>query len=326
MRFILPVSHARTALVCSALLVVLSACGQSSPASDKTDAGESETGVTLTADQIKSLGVTTAPARSATYRGRISGYGIVEPLDTIAQADADIISTSAAAAQSAAAAARAKSLSTGNEAAVSQEAAEAAQSKAASDQAALALAQRKFESVFGLHAPWQTIAERKAVVARLAQGQAVLVRVTFPLGALGGARPEEIAIARLGNANVSWTSRLIWEAPADANLPGTGFYCLVNGSDLVQNEHVTVWTNVGAQLTGVWVPQTAILVGENETWIYVEPETRHFRRILIDTSRPERDGFFLGRDAGVAPGEEVVTGAAGLLLAREVNPVTDSGD
>lgn len=323
---LIPSSGAKTFLPSTALLLVLAACGPSAPTADKKDDSDSQSGVTLTADQIRSLGITTMPARSAAYRRTISGYGVVVGLDAIAQADADITSASAAAVQSAAAAARAKSLSTGDEAAVSQEVVEAAQSKAATDQAALALAQRKFESVFGLHAPWQTAGERKSVMTKLTAGQAVLVRATFPLGSLGGGRPLEIAIARLGNADVNWTSRLIWEAPADPNLPGTGFYCLIDGSNLAQNEHLAIRVRVGAPQAGVVVPRSAVLVGENNTWVYVEPERGHFLRIPIDTGRPEQDGFFLGRDSGVSPGENVVTGAAGLLLAREVNPSTDAGE
>lgn len=309
-----------------AILIVLAGCGQSAPAADKKNEGGSQTGVILTPEQIKSLGIATTPARITTYRRTVSGYGVVVALDTIAQADADIASAAAVAQQSAAAAARARSLSTGDEAAVSQEVVEAAQSKAEADQAALALARHKFQSVFGLGAPWKTPADRKAVMAKLAAGRAVLVRVTFPLGSLGGAKPREIAVARLGNARRLWTSHTVWEAPADPNLPGTGFYCLVEGSDLAQNEHLTAGVQVGQQSAGVWVPQTAILVSEDDTWVYVEPESGHFLRVRIDIDRPEKDGFFLGPDAGITPNEKIVTGAAGLLLAHEINPGTDDED
>jgi hypothetical protein len=311
---------------CAAFLIALTGCGQSAPASDKKDDGDSQTGVTLTPEQTKELGITTAPARSATYRQTVSGYGVVVALDTIAQADADIESAAAAAAQSAAAAARARSLSTGPEAAVSQEVVEVAQSKAAADAAALGLAQRKLQSLFGLNAPWKTPAQRKAIMAKLAGGQAVLVRVTFPLGSLGGLRPDAISIARLGNATQNWTSRTIWEAPADSNLPGSGYYCLLEGSNLAQNEHLNAAVRIGPQSSGVWIPQTAVLVGENNTWVYVEPNPGHFVRVQVDTGKPDNGGLFLDSNAGIAPNEGVVTGAAGLLMAREVNPSAGGGD
>lgn len=316
----------RAMLCCAAVFIPLAGCGKSSPPADKKDDNDTQAGVTLTPEQVKVLGIATAPARAATYRQTVTGYGVVVALDIVAQADAEIASASAAATQSAAAAARARSLSTGEEAAVSQEVVETAQSKAAADQAALGLAERKFQSAFGLDAPWKNAVERKAVMAKLASGRAVLVRVIFPLGSLGGLRPQEITVARLGNTSQNWTSRMIWAAPADANLPGIGFYCLVEGSSLAQNEHLTASVSVGPQSNGVWVPQAAVLVGENSTWVYVEPQTGHFVRVQIDPSRSQNGGIFLDGRTGIAPNEQVVTGAAGLLLAREINPATVSGD
>jgi hypothetical protein len=316
----------RLALPCAALLLSIAGCGQSAPAEDKKDAGDNQAGVTLTPEQVKDLGIATTPARAAIYRQTVSGYGAVVALDTIAQADADVASALAAAAQSAAAAVRARSLSTGEEAAVSREVVEATQSKAAADQAALGLAERKLQSAFGFDAPWKTPAARKAVMAKLASGEASLARITFPLGSLGGQQPSQISVARLGNATQSWACRTVWEAPADPNLPGNGYYCLLGRTGLAQNEHLTARVGLGPELPGVWIPQAALLVGENNSWIYVEPETGHFVRVPVDTGKPDKDGFFLDRGAGVTPNEKIVTGAAGLLMARETNPSTEAGD
>ena len=310
-----------------AACLMLAACEKSATtAEEKKDDTGSQSGVSLTPEQVKSLGIATSAATASSYRQKVSGYGVVVSLDTIAQADADVATAAAAAAQSEAAASRAKSLSTGEEAAVSREVVEAAQSKAAADRAALSLAERKSQSAFGLHAPWRSPAERQAIMAKLASGKAVLARVTFPLGALAGARPSEISISRLGNSDVSWTSKTIWEAPADPSLPGTGFYCLVEGSDLAQSEHLTAWVSVGPKMDGVVVPQSAILVGENDVWVYVEPEQGHFTRVRVDTTRPTPGGIFLPRDGGIAANEKVVTAGAGLLLARETNPGGGSAD
>ena len=182
------------------------------------------------------------------------------------------MTASAAAAQSAAAAARAKSLGTGEEAAVSREVVEAAQSKAAADQAALALARRKTDAAFGINAPWHTAAERAAIMARLASGKSVLVRVTFPLGSVSGPSPSSVTVTRLGQSAQSWTATQVWDAPADPNLPGRGFYALVNGSDLAQNEHVTASIPVGPVQTGVVVPASALVFGESEAWVYVQTQ------------------------------------------------------
>src|SRR5581483_3867032 len=186
--------------ICAAMLaalLALSACGKSDQAaSEKKDDADNAPGVALSADQVKSLGIATQAARAATYQQEVAGYGVVTALDTIAQSDADFATASAAATQSAAAAARARSLATGEEAAVSREVVEQADAKAAADRAALALAARKRESVFGPKAPFG--ADRGALIADLSGGRAVLVRVTFPLGSLGGV-PRSLRIARLGD-------------------------------------------------------------------------------------------------------------------------------
>jgi multidrug efflux system membrane fusion protein len=306
-----------------AALLALAACGK--PAAEKPAEKEAETpGITLKAEEIQSLGIVTVPARSASWRQQISGYGVVMALDTIAQTDADVQTAQAAAAQSQAAAARAQSLSTGEEAAVSRELVETAQSKAAADQAALALARRKTDAAFGRNAPWHDAASRQAIMARLASGRSVLVRVTFPLGMLDNEKPGTLQIARLGANPKSLTTNTVWEAPADNSFPGRGFYALVDGSDLAQNEHVTAMVPMGSAQAGVSVPADALIYGESEAWIYVQTQPGTFLKTRIDTGKVLGDGYFVAE--GVRAGQPVVTRGAGLLLAHETNPSTEAGD
>ncbi len=311
------------------LCAVLAACGQGSSDTDKDkDKKPTETaGVTLTPEQIKSLGIATMPVQAAVWVRQVTGYGTVVALDTIAQSDADYLTAAAAAKQSEAAATRARALSTGEEAAVSREVVEAAQSKASADAAALALARRKADAAFGIHAPWHNEAERSQLMGELSSGRTVLVRVTFPLGTLAGITPAKISISRLGGAGQSWTSNRVWEAPADANLPGRGFYVLVSGSDLAQNEHVYASVAVGQPQSGVVVPASSLLLSEGEASAYLETSPGHFERAKVGTDKPMGDGYFVASGAGIAPGRPVVTGGAGILLAHEVNPSSgDAGD
>jgi hypothetical protein len=309
-----------------AALLLLAACGK--PAADKPAAEkEAETpGLTLKAEEVTSLGIATMPAQAASWRQQISGYGVVTALDAIAANDAEVMTAQAAAAQSQAAAARARSLSTGEEAAVSREVVETAQSKAAADQAALMLAQRKTDAAFGHNAPWHDAASRQAVMARLASGRSVLVRVTFPLGALGNTIPATLQIARLGANPKSWTTNTIWEAPSDSTFPGRGFYTLLDGSDLAQNEHVTATVPVGAGQAGVTVPAAALIYGDNEAWVYVQTQASTFLKTKIDIGKPLGDGYFVADGAGIRAGQKIVTSGAGLLLARETNPSTEAGE
>ncbi len=138
-----------------AMLLALYACGQ--PAADSNpaekEAAESP-GVTLNAEEVESLGFTTAPGAGGAlcrpdqrlWRG--DGAGCHRPVPMPMS-----LTAQAAASQSQAGAARAQSLATGEEAAVSREVVEARQSKAAADQAALALARRKAEARSGTTHP-----------------------------------------------------------------------------------------------------------------------------------------------------------------------------
>jgi hypothetical protein len=306
-----------------AALILLSSCGK--PAQKTAAEPETETpGITLKAEDVASLGITTVPAQAASWRQQVSGYGVVTALDAIAQTDADVMTAQAAAAQSAAAAARARALSTGEEAAVSREVVETAQSKAAADAAALALARRKTEAAFGRNAPWRDAASRQAIMARLASGRSVLVRVTFPLGSLGNEVPHALRITRLGANPQSWTATTIWDAPSDATIPGRGFYALLDGSDLAQNEHVTAAVPVGAAQAGVTVPATALVYGDSEAWVYVQTKPGTFLKTPIDTGKAMGGGYFVTQ--GIRAGQPVVVGGAGLLLARETNPSTEAED
>lgn len=308
-----------------AAFLLLAACGK--PAAEKPPEKEAVTpGLILKAKEIKSLGIATAVAEPASWREQMSGYGVVTALDAIAVNDAEVMTARAAVAQSQAAAARARSLATGEEAAVSREVVETAQSKAAADQAALMLAQRKTDAAFGHNAPWHAAASRQAVMARLASGRSVLVRVTFPLGALGNAVPATLQIARLGANPKSWTSSTIWEAPADSTFPGRGFYALLDGSDLAQNEHVTATVPVGGAQGGVTVPATSLIYGDNEAWVYVQTQPETFLKTKIDIGKPLGDDYFVADGAGIRAGQKIVTSGAGLLLARETNPSTEAGD
>jgi hypothetical protein len=308
----------KIALIAASLLL-LTACGKTDkPAEAEKEAAEGP-GLTLKPEEVKSLGITVQAAAPAQFTGRIEGYGVVTALDTIAQADSDFLTAQAAAAQSAAAAARARSLSTGEDAAISREQLEVAESKATADAAALALARRKTEAAFGLNSPLHDGASRNAVMQRLASGAAVLVRASFP--ATGGAAPKRIDISRMGADRKSWTARTVWDAPADAAVPGRSFYALVENSDLAQNERVIAAIPTGASQAGAKIPAHALVYGESEVWVYVQTAANTFLRTKVDISRPLDDGYFVN---SVKPGDKVVTDGAGLLLAREINPSTQA--
>jgi hypothetical protein len=280
-------------------------------------------GLVLDKEQIEKLGVVTQPAGAASYMAEISGYGQVQGHENIALLTAEIATAQAAARQSGAALARIKQLA-GTPGAFPTDALENAERQAAADAAALSLAQRKLTATLGQGGPWNAETGRGAL-ADLAAGRTKLIRATFPPGALGAGAPRRLRVAQfdVGGKTRDWKTSAVWEAPADAAIPGRSFFALLSGSDVNEGERVQVWASAGAaNAAGVLVPASAVVLNNDAYWCYVEKPAGTFARVAIDTSRPLRDGYFVA--AGLAAGDAIVTRAAGLLLAREINPSTEA--
>ena len=135
----------------------------------------------------------------------------------------------------------------------------------------------------------------------------------FPAELLALRRLSHPTIARIFDAGV--TAGSCWYASE-----------LVDGSDLAQNEHVTVEVPVGVAVAGVMVPTDALVYGQNQTWAYVQREPGKFERVAIDPAKAMTGGYFLPQAGGVQAGQAIVVQGAGLLLARELNPSTEAGD
>jgi hypothetical protein len=287
---------------------------------------EAAEGVVLTAEQVEKLGVTTEPAKASDYVQEVVGYAVVIPHDTVATAVAELATAQAAQEQSHAAAARAQRL-TGTAGAMSADAVETANRQVAVDAAAFALAEHRLSSVLGVGPPGVVLRER-STLQDLASGKLKLIRATFPLGALRGAPPARLRAARLEASSVGgsqnspgWILSTVWNAPADASLPGRSFFALLKGGDVSEGERLLVWApGTGPAVRGVTVPATALVISAGKYWCYVERKPGVYARSEVLTDRPVGDGFVVTES--IAVGDKLVTSAAGLLLAREMNPST----
>ena len=284
------------------------------------DAGAKEeagAGVTLTPEQIEKLGVATEAVRSIDYKEETAGYGVVVAHEAIAQAAAEMVTAQATERLSQSALSRARRLS-GTPGAMSADVEETAARQAAVDSAALTLTLQRMSSTLGLNPPWK-VGENSPVLKDLAGGRIKLVRVTFPLGALSGGIPASLRAAHIGGSkpDKSWTMTKVWDAPADASVPGRSFFALLKGSDAGEGERLLVWAPIGDSVAGVVVPAAAAVMSDAKYWCYLEKKPGNFVRSEIDTARPVPDGYFVTE--GVAEGDKVVTTAAGQLLARESN-------
>jgi hypothetical protein len=277
--------------------------------------------ITLSPDELRDLGIQTAPVGATAYASQAQGYGIVTSLESLAQSDSELSTAEAAARQSQASLERAQNLAQ-TEGALSRSEFEAAQRQAASDAAALALAQHKAAATFGQTAPWQTPAQRADFMARFSSGPAKLVHATFPLGALPGQRPTSLIVSHLDQRQArSWRADLFWDAPADPAFPGRSFFAVVNGSDIAEGERVFVAATSGVAQRGVLIPADAVVLSQGQAWCFVVVAPGMFQRKPIDLMRPIPGGYFVS--SGIEPGQTVVTAGTGLLLAWQINPSTE---
>jgi hypothetical protein len=290
-----------------------------SPAEAKSSDGakpENE-GVTLTPEQVEKIGVQTEEVKATDYAAETAGYGTVIPHEAIASADAELVTAEATENQSRSALARTRRLS-GTAGAMSADVEETNARQAAVDSAALTLARQKLSATYGQNPPWSK-GGNQALLHSLANGSELLVRVTFPLGALSADIPKTLRASRIGSAAAGkgWKMITIWPAPADASVPGRSFFAVLRAGEVGEGERILVWAPIGAAQTGVLIPAQAAIISEGKNWCYVEEKPGTFVRAEIDTGKPFEDGYFVTQ--GVMPGDKVVTKGAGQLLAQESN-------
>jgi hypothetical protein len=314
--------------------------GTTSGEADKAPAeGESSNApkpIVLTAEERRNLGIVTAPAQAVEFSDSSMAFGVVLGHETIAQAVADLETAAGAAHLSEIALTRAQKLAAGP-GALGTDTLETLQKQRSADQAALSLARRKLTVVVGVRFPWQGARGDNAVLDALASGEAKLVRATFPSGVLVGAAPKALRLLPLEDSNpgsasaalaiTSLTATPVWDAPQDTNLPGRSFFALVRKADLAEGARFQVLPEAPANgITGVLVPATAVVIAGGQYWCYLEKKTGTFARVPMVIDKPLGAGYFVSDGVGVADGDQVVTSAAGLLLAREMNAASGPED
>jgi hypothetical protein len=114
----------------------------------------------------------------------------------------------------------------------------------------------------------------------------------------------------------------VWDAPADATVPGRSYFALLKGSDAGEGERLLVWAPIGETASGVVIPAAAAVMSEGKYWCYLEKKPGTYVRTEVDTGIPTADGYFVTE--GVAAGDKVVVTAAGQLLAKESNSGAES--
>ena len=323
----------KATLVLLVSAVLLGACAKKEPAENAKSAPEEKQApaesapesaeIKLEPEEAAKLGIAVTAALPGHFIPAKQGFAVVMSHESIAQSVADVTTAKAGARQSQAVLARMGRLD-GTAGAESAEAHETAARQAAVDSAALHLAMARSSALLGQRPPWAGGDDK--MLEELAAGRIKLLRVTFPLGALHGAAPRGLRIARLddGAAAEKWPVRAVWDAPADPAAPGRSFFALLQHADVEEGERLLAWADgdaAAADESGVLVPPAAVVMSDGKYWCFVERQPGMFTRLPLDINRPMADGYFV---AGIKPGEQIVTSAAALLLARQVNPSSEA--
>ena len=313
----------KAAFIVALAVALLAGCGKEAEKKadeDKTDTTQNQ--VKLSSEDVEHLGIATASVQAVQYVPDVRGFGSVTSFEALAQSISDVTTAQAAAEQSQAALAHARSLAA--EKLITRDALAAAERQAATDTAQVLLAQRKQAVAFGRNAPWRSKGESDAIFAKLASGHLVLVRASFPSSVPSGMIPGTLTIRRVQQpaGGQSWNAIKVWEAPADPNLPGSGFFALVENSDLAEGERVLALMPVGKPIAGSLIPGNAMVLNGNQAWYYSQSKPGVYVRHALDISRPMEGGYFV--QGGFTSGQPVVTQGESELLAHELNP--SSGD
>ena len=313
------------------------------------DSSDAPKPVVLTAEERQKLGITTTPAQAITFSDSSTAFGVVLGHESIAQSVADLETAASAARFSEVALTRAQKLAKGP-GALGTDTLETLQKQRSADVAALSLARRKVTAVVGVRFPWQGAAADSGTLDALASGEAKLVRATFPSGVFAGATPKALRLLPLeagaeisvdsnpganstprnapaASPNTPLIASPVWDAPQDPSLPGRSFYALVKNPDIAEGSRFQVIPSAPASgVTGVLVPATAVVITGGQYWCYLEKKTGTFARVPIVIDKPLGAGYFVSDGVGLSDGDPIVTAAAGLLLAREMNAASGADE
>jgi len=143
---------------------------------------------------------------------------------------------------------------------------------------------------------------------------APLIRVAWSDEA--GAPPASLQLVPLGGGSAV-RAALVGPAPtSDPVTLGPATLYRATGSPLRPGQALLARVPNGRGLRrGVLVPAAAVVQWDGLTWAYVVRAPGRFVRVLVPTDVPLDGGWLV--EQGFAPGEEIVTVAAGQLLAEE---------
>jgi hypothetical protein len=147
--------------------------------------------------------------------------------------------------------------------------------------------------------------------------QEVLLRMTVPPGQDHGIAQRVLTVAPAGGGP-RVACRLVAAAPAaEAGAAGTTYFYRAPAAGLRVGARVIGQLSTGrGTVSGVIVPERAVVWHAGRPWVYVRESEDVFVRTPVSTRRLVPGGWLNGE--GLRPGQEVVVTGAQLLLSEEL--------
>ncbi|WP_238179047.1 efflux RND transporter periplasmic adaptor subunit [Methylobacterium dankookense] len=292
----------------------------------RTAVEDGRTIVRLSPEERAQVGLVTEVRRALPHRQELQAYGLVLDLARVTEltnaylsAKAQLQQARARAEVSGNASRRAKNL--GPYATPVQ--VETAEGTYQTDQAALmaaesqlrtlaATAQQEWGPVIG-----KAIVERAPAVTRLIERTDFLMQVTLPPGESVGAAPGA-AFAEVPPQSDRVALRFVSPATrTDPRIQGQSFYYLVSGeSGLLPGMSTLAFLPSERTVTGVLVPEDAVVHGQGGTWVYRAVGEGAYVRHPIRSDPPMSDDAYVAE--GLADGTEIVLKGGQALLSEEL--------
>lgn len=166
------------------------------------------------------------------------------------------------------------------------------------------------------------LSTRSPQLDALNSGQQALLSVALPQGGATGSPPPTIHINLPGTAD-EITAHLVSPSPlADPVIQSPTYFYQAPRGGLRTGMRIDALLPTGPSLTGVAIPNSAVVWYANRPWVYVQSTDTQFvrREIAVDTPAP--GGWFVARWQG---GERVAVKGAALLFSQEFQPKPQTG-
>ncbi len=320
--------------IASLALVVLTACSGTAHPPQRDEGGANEQAKTsaappvgiveITPEMQRALQFKIETLRSVTAPRQISGYGRVLNPQPLAALVNELDAARASAAASDEELYRVESLERQNTA--SMRAVQAADATAVRNRT---LAESLRDS---LELSWGSTLVRRADLATLVHAlvtqDRLVIRVDLPAGAGASVEPRRARLASLADPGRTVEAEYLGPAPTtDPQLQGRGFLFLTSNNPLQLTAGSAVSASlelVGGTIHGVFLPNSAIVRYETQTWVYRQRSPASFVPVPVSLGAALPGGWLI--TDGLHPNDRIVAQGAQVLLSEELKPETRLAD